>query len=148
MGLFDKVFNTQTKAQEVFSPAEAYAALTLVAIASDGYLSDQEVEGFITNLNRMQLFKNYSADVMRRMIDKLFSILRRDGANVLFNAAKTSLPYEMAASVFAVATDLILVDGVVTEEEQTFLNQLYEALDLSSETAMKIVEVMMLKNQI
>jgi uncharacterized tellurite resistance protein B-like protein len=147
MGLFDKVFGTQTRSQELLSPAEAYAAITLVAIASDGYLSDEEVEGFITNLNRMQLFKSYSGDVMRRMIDKLFGVLKREGADALFNAAKSSLPYEMAASAFAVATDLIMADGTVSEAEQNFLNLLYEALEISDDIAVKIVEVMMIKNQ-
>ena len=148
MGLFDKVFGTQTKAQEMFSPAEAYAAIALAAIASDGYLADEEVEGFITNLNRMQLFRSYSGDVMRRMIDKLFGILKREGVGALFNAAKSSLPHEMAPSVFAVATDLVLADGVVTEQEQDFLNQLYQALEIPDEIAVKVVEVMMMKNQV
>ena len=148
MGLFDKVFGTQTKVQDMFSPAEAYAAITLAAIAADGYLADEEVEGFITSLNRMPLFKSYSGDVMRRMIDKLFSILKRNGVNALFDAAKQSLPHEMAPSAFAVAVDLILADGVVTEEEQEFLNNLYQALDINDEVAVKIVEVMMIKNQI
>jgi uncharacterized tellurite resistance protein B-like protein len=146
MGLFDQVFRTQTKVQEFLSPAEAYAAVTLVAIAADGYLSDEEVEGFIANLNRMQLFKHYSGDVMNRMIDKLFGMMRREGTDALFNAAKSSLPYEMAASAFAVVADLIMADGVVTESEQNFLNLLYEALDIPDETAVKIVEVMMIKN--
>lgn len=147
MGLFDNLLGTQNRVQETFSPAEAYAAITLAAIASDGYLAEEELDGFVTSLNRMQLFKSYSGDVMRRMIDKLFGILKRDGVEALFNTAKSSLPYEMAASAFAVATDLILADGVVTEEEQDFLNQLYAALEIPSEMAVKIVEVMMIKNR-
>ena len=147
MGLFDRVLGIQTTTQATFSPAEAYAASTLAAIASDGYLADEEVEGFITNLNRMQLFKSYSGDVMRRMIDKLFGIMKRDGVEVLFGLAKASLPHEMAPSAFAVAADLILADGVVTAEEENFLNQLYGALELSEDIAVKIIEVMMLKNR-
>lgn len=147
MGLFDKMFGVQSKVQEVMSPAEAYAAITLAAIASDGYLADEEVEGFITTLNRMQLFKSYPADVMRRMIDKLFGMLKRDGVGALFNTAKESLPHELQESAFAVATDLVLADGVVTDQERDFLNQLYSALNIPDETAMKIVEVMMIKNR-
>ncbi|HEY9617086.1 MAG TPA: tellurite resistance TerB family protein [Microcoleaceae cyanobacterium] len=147
MGLFDKVFGGQSTAPTVMSPAEAYAAITLAAIAADGYLSDEEVDGFLTTLNRMQLFKSYPADVMRRMIDQLFGILKRDGVSVLFNRAKASLPYELQESAFAVATDLVLADGVVTEQERDFLNQLYSALNIPDETAMKIVEVMMIKNR-
>ncbi|MDX2232067.1 MAG: tellurite resistance TerB family protein [Leptolyngbyaceae cyanobacterium bins.349] len=85
---------------------------------------------------------------MRRMIDKLFGLLKREGSSALFAAAKSSLPYELAPSAFAVATDLILADGVVTDEEQSFLNQLYEALDIPDDVAVKIVEVMMIKNQV
>lgn len=147
MGLFDKLFNVQSKTQDMLSPAEAYAAITLSAIASDGYLADEEISGLIHSLNRMHLFKSYSADVMRRMFDKLFGILRRDGVGALFSAAKSSLPYDLHASVFAVATDLVLADGVVTDQERDFLNQLHRALEIPDDTAMQIVEVMMMKNQ-
>jgi hypothetical protein len=53
----------------------------------------------------------------------------------------------MRESVFAVATDLILVDGVVSLEEKEFLNDLYQALNLDSEVATQIVEVMLIKNR-
>lgn len=147
MGLFDKMFNVQSKTQEILNPAEAFAAITLSAIASDGHLADEEISGLINALNRMQLFRSYSSDVMRRMFDKLFGILKREGVEALFNAAKGSLPYELQASAFAVATDLVLADGVVTELEQTFLNDLYRALEIPDDVAMKIVEVMMIKNR-
>lgn len=74
MGLFDRMFGVQNTAQETFSPPEAYAAIALAAIASDGYLSDEELSGLMNVLNRMQLFRSYSNDIMRRMFDKLFSI--------------------------------------------------------------------------
>ncbi|GAB4474728.1 MAG: hypothetical protein OHK0037_35740 [Elainellaceae cyanobacterium] len=147
MGLFDRMFGVQNTAQETFSPPEAYAAIALAAIASDGYLSDEELSGLMNVLNRMQLFRSYSNDIMRRMFDKLFSILRRDGVGVLFATAKDSLPFELKESAFAVATDLILADGRVTQEEQKFLNDLYQALGISEASAEKIVDVMMIKNR-
>lgn len=148
MGLFDKVFGAQqSKTQEVFNPAEAFAAICLSAIASDGYLADEELDGLVHSIRRMQLFKSYPHEVMRRMFDKLFGILRRQGADVLFNSAKSSLPFELREAAFAVATDLVLADGVVTEQEQDFLNQLYRALEIEDNLAVKIVEVMMLKNR-
>lgn len=147
MGLFDRVFGTQTTSQETLSPSEAFAAIAIAAIASDGYLSEQEADGLVFALNRMQMFKSYPADVMRRMFDKLMGILKRDGSGALFNAARTSLPHELKPTAFAVATDLVLADGVVTQDEQNFLNQLYQALEVSDEMAVKIVEVMMIKNR-
>jgi hypothetical protein len=85
--------------------------------------------------------------VMRRMLQKLFGILRREGLTTLFNSAKSSLPDELQEPAFAVATDLILADGVATEQEQDFLRQLHCALGIPAETAMKITEVMMIKNR-
>jgi hypothetical protein len=137
----------QTRSLEMLSPAEAFAAVTLSAIAVNGYLADEEIDELVTALMRMQLFKSYSGEVMRRMLHKLFGILRREGRATLFHSAKSSLPHELQEPAFAVATDLILADGVATEQGRAFLNQLHGALGISAETAMKIEEVMMIKNR-
>jgi tellurite resistance protein len=148
MGLFDKMFSTTRSAvQETFSPAEAFAAISIASISADGYLADEEVDLLVTTLNRMHLFRSYSSDVMRRMMDKLFGIQKREGVEMLFSIAQQSLPHELKASAFAVATDLVLADGEVTEEERKFLNQLYQALEIPEEQAITIVNVMMIKNQ-
>lgn len=147
MGLFDKVFGTQNQVQELLSPAEAFAAITLAATASDGYLSDEEARGISFVLSRMKLFRSYPNDVMNRMFDKLLSIMKRQGINTLFNHAKESLPEELREAAFAVATDLVLADGIVTHEEQDFLNDLYQALEIAGDTATQIVEVMLIKNR-
>jgi tellurite resistance protein len=146
MGLFDKALSNHT-VKEALNQAEAFAAITLSAIASDGYLSDEESRGITLALSRMKMYRSYPNDVMQRMFDKLLGILRREGMNSLFDSAKDSLPYEMRESAFAVATDLILADGVVAQEEQEFLNDLYQALSLDAEVATRIVEVMLIKNR-
>lgn len=145
MGLFDKILGNNTVKE--LTPAEAFAAITLSAIASDGYLSDEEARGIYAALSRMKLFRSYPNDVMQRMFDKLLGTLRREGMDSLFNTAKESLPEDLREAAFAVATDLILVDGVVTEEERDFLNDLFLALGLDSEVATQIVQVMMIKNR-
>jgi tellurite resistance protein len=147
MGLFNKMLSGQSQVQEALNPAEAFAAITLAATASDGYLSEEEARGISLMLSRMKLFRSYPNDVMNRMFDNLLGILRREGINTLFNAAKESLPQDLRESAFAVATDLVLTDGIVTEEEKNFLNDLYQALGVSSETAQQIVEVMLIKNR-
>lgn len=147
MGLFDQVLETRQSASIGFNPAESFAAIALIAIASDGHFSDEEIELINTSLRRMQLFKSYPGDVLRRMYDKLFGILRRDGIAVLLDTAKSSLPFELRESAFAIATDLILADGTVTPEEEAFLNDLCRVLEINQTLALKIVEVMMIKNR-
>ena len=147
MGLFDKMFGAQSQIPEAFSPAEAFAAITLTATASDGYLSEEESRGITATLSRMKLFRSYPHEVMNRLFDKLLGILQRDGINTLFDTAKESLPLDLREAAFAVAADLVLAEGIVTEEEHNFLNDLYQALGISSEIARQILQVMMIKNR-
>ncbi|MBD2358085.1 tellurite resistance TerB family protein [Tolypothrix sp. FACHB-123] len=146
MGLLDTVLDTESQVQVTLSPAEAFAAITLAATAIDGHLSDNEVRCISSVLLRSKLFRNYTNELMSRLFDKILNILRRDGINVLFDAAKESLTQELREAAFAVATDLLLTEGIVTEEERYFLNDLYQALGISREVAIQIVQVMSIKN--
>jgi tellurite resistance protein len=147
MGLLDKVFNAQSTDGEKFNAAESFAAIALAAVASDGYLSDEEAQSIPFILSRMKLFQAYSDDMMRRLFDKLLGKLKRDGVAALFLAAKDSLPENLRETAFAIATDLILADGIVTTEEKEFLDELYQALDIPEEVATKVIDVMLIKNQ-
>ena len=147
MGLFDKVSHTRQQTEVTLGPAEAFAAIALIAVAADGYINDSESKAISMTLARMQLFRSYPDDVMRKMLDRLLMILQRQGAEVLFNAALATLPDELKETVFAVTTDIALADGEISKEEEHLLNDLYSALDLSEEIALKIIDVMLIKNK-
>ncbi len=147
MGLFDKISSSRQQNQTTLGPAEAFAAIALLAVGADGYAADSEVQSLITTLSRMQLFRSYPDDVMRKMFDRLLSTLQRQGADTLLGAAIVSLPYELRETAFAVTTDIVLADGDVTAEEEDFLNQLYRALEISEEIAVKVIDVMLIKNR-
>jgi uncharacterized tellurite resistance protein B-like protein len=147
MSLFDKLSSARQQSQTTLGPAEAFAAIALIAVAADGYADDAEEKALMTALSRMQLFRSYPADVVEKMIDRLLSILQRKGADTLLGAAISALPHELQETVFAVTADIVLADGEVTEEEEEFLNQLYRALEIPEETALKIIEVMLIKNR-
>ena len=147
MGLFDKISYARQNSQITLGLAEAFAAIILIAVASDGYVADSEVQAIVTDLSRMQLFRSYSGDVMRKIFDHLLNLLQRKGADALLRVAIEVLPHELQETVFAVTTDIILSDGDITEEEEKFLEQLYGALEISEETAIKIIDVMLIKNR-
>ncbi|WP_193195789.1 tellurite resistance TerB family protein [Nostoc sp. MG11] len=147
MGLFDAVLGTESQAQTLLNPAEAFAVIILAATTSDGYLSAEQTNCITSVLSRMKLFKSYSNDLMNRLFDKILGILQRDDFNFLFNAAKESLSQDLREAAFAVATDLVLAEGTVNEEEKNFLNDLYQALGVSSEIAIQIVQVILIKNR-
>jgi len=92
MGLFDKVSQTRQETDVTLGPAEAFAAIALIAVAADGYINDSESKAISMTLSRMQLFRSYPDDVMRKMLDRLLMILQRQGVEVLFNAALETFP--------------------------------------------------------
>ncbi|MFN6478375.1 tellurite resistance TerB family protein [Nostoc sp. DedQUE07] len=147
MGLFDAVLGTDSQIQAALNPAEAFAVIILTATASDGYLSVEQANSIISVLSRMKLFKSYSNEMMNRLFEKILGILQGDDFNALFNAAKDSLSQELREAAFAVATDLVLAEGIIPEEEKNFLIDLYQALGVSSEIAIQIVQVILIKNR-
>jgi tellurite resistance protein len=148
MGPSNSVSGTETQAAGIsLSPAESFACVALVAIAADGYLSEQEGQEMTLALSRMQLFSSYSADVMHRMFDKLLALLKQYGPGELIALAKQSLPPDLRETAFAIATDLVLSDGTVAPQEQSFLDDLYQILEISGEVALQIVQVMNIKNR-
>jgi tellurite resistance protein len=147
IGLLDMVLGTETQPQLTFIPAEAFAAITLAVIATEGHLSEDETHCISSVLSRLKIFKNYTNDLMTRLFEKILAILRRDGINFVFNAAKESLTQDLREAVFAVSSDLLLADGIVTEEETIFLNDLYQALSISRDVAIQIVQVILIKNR-
>ncbi|MEH2095779.1 tellurite resistance TerB family protein [Nostoc sp.] len=147
MGILDAVLGTENQNQAALNPAEAFAVIVLMATASDGYLSVEQANSITFVLSRMKLFKSYPHEMMDRLFDKILAILQGDGFNALFDAAKDSLSQDLREAAFAVATDFVLAEGIVAEEEKNFLNDLYQALDVSSERAMQIVQVILIKNR-
>ncbi|MEH2294363.1 tellurite resistance TerB family protein [Nostoc sp.] len=147
MGLFDAVLGTESQTQAALNPEEAFAVIILMATASDGYLSVEQANSITSVLSRMKLFESYPDEMMNRLFDKILGIFQGDDFNALFDAAKDSLSPDLREAAFAVATDLVLAEGIVPEEEKNFLNDLYQALGLSNEIATQIVQVTLIKNR-
>jgi uncharacterized tellurite resistance protein B-like protein len=147
MSLFDKLSSARQQTETTLGPAEAFAAVALIAVAADGYAADTEERVLMTTLSRMQLFRSYPGDVLEKMIDRLLSVLQRQGAETLLAAALNSLPHDLNDTAFAVTADIVLADGEVTEEEEEFLNHLHYVLGIPEETAIKIIDVMLIKNR-
>ncbi|MDJ0800901.1 MAG: tellurite resistance TerB family protein [Calothrix sp. MO_167.B12] len=147
MGLFSGLSNPRQENRVSLSPAEAFAAVLLATVAADGYLADEEIQVMSASLSRMELFRSYPNDVIRRIFDKLCGITKRQGSDNLIKNAIGSLPNHLHDTVFAVAADLVLADGEVTEEEENILNYLYTNLDIPDDKARNIVDVMIIKNK-
>jgi uncharacterized membrane protein len=149
MGLFDsfRKGGVQECSQVSLGPAEGFAAIMIIVVASDGHIAEEEISLLNATFERMKLFRSYPQDMISRMIDNLSNILRREGVAVLFGAAIATLPHELYETAFAIATDIVLADGHISKEEEVLLLSLCRALDLSENLVTQVIEVMLIKNR-
>ncbi len=147
MGLFDKILGGQSSENVRLSPAEAFAGLVLAVVGADGHISDDEVRAANAIFNRMRLFGPITADQFSAMIDRLIGYLKKHGADWLLGKAVAALPDELRETAFATAADLIFADGSVESSEQELVEKLQKSLQIPDELALKIVEVISIKNR-
>lgn len=147
MGLFDKLLGGQGSANTTLNKQEAFAGILMATVAADGHISEDEVRSFNAIANRVQLFKAQSGDEFSAMIDKLMGLLQKHGQSFLIEKSAEALPSDLRETVFATATDLVLADGSVEEEEKKLLERLQVSLKVSDELAVKIIEVLQIKNR-
>lgn len=145
MGLFDKVFGGNQSPK--MTPPEAFIGVVMSAVAADGMISQEEAISVITILNRMKLYQGKNEKDLRGMLDRAVNTLKSQGPAPLIAAAKETLPADLRDTAFAVAADLVLADGIVEDREKKVLEELQKAMDVPDDVALKITEVMLIKNR-
>jgi hypothetical protein len=126
---------------------EAYAAVLVAAISADGRFGVEEANRLNNVLSTSRLFEGavQAGDVT--VVERALNLLSDRGLAPVLTACRASIPADLHASIFAVATDLVLADGRVDGPEKAFIDQLQAALQVDDATALKIVEVLLIKNR-
>lgn len=145
MGLFDDALGENKPAK--LTKDVAYLGILMLADYSDGTVSEDELQSFITALSRMKMYRDLSGDQINRLIDRGNKVIKREGADGALKSFAAALPEQLHRSVFANAVNQVLADGVVEEEEKAFINNLRRALNLSGDDAHMIATVIKWKNQ-
>ncbi len=127
-------------------PVEAFLIIILSAAKADGFLEEYEQNMIVNILSRMTIFEQYSGN-MEQLFDKGLTIINQKGSEQALKIAISMLPTNLHDTAFAVAADLIMSDGHVTDTEQNTLARLAEALSVPKMKALKIIEVMAIKNK-
>ncbi len=147
MGLFDKFLGGQGSENVRLDGREAFAALVLAIVGADGNVSDDEVRAANAVFNRMRLFAPQSTDQFRVMFDRLVGYLQKHGAEWLLTKAVAGMPDELRETAFATAADLVFADGSVEPAEQALIEKIQRDLRVSDDLALKIIEVISIKNR-
>ncbi|MBI4305624.1 MAG: tellurite resistance TerB family protein [Chloroflexi bacterium] len=106
-----------------------------------------KVNRTVSNLAHVGLFRRYDLRDMGNVLNKTAALIKRRGVGPVLAASKTALTVEEAETAFFVAADLVLSDGVIENDERRFLEELKAALGVSDAMAVKIVEVVVVKNR-
>jgi hypothetical protein len=126
---------------------EAFAAVMVAAISADGRFGVDEANRLNHVLSTSKVFEAsvrvQDVDVVQRALN----LLADRGVAPVLDACGAALPPELRPTVFAVAADLVLADGRVDAREKSFVDQLQAALRVDDATALKIVEVLLIKNR-
>lgn len=145
MGLFDKVLGGGST--DKLTEAEGMAGIALCAIAADGMVTEEEAAGLGTSLSRMKLYRGMSPRDINKMFEKLLKMARSQGVEVLMNQSAEAIKPALRPTAFALAVDLLFADGDVATEEKRYLEKIQKNLNVDDALAVKIVEVIAIKNQ-
>jgi tellurite resistance protein len=127
---------------------DALLAVLIGAIHANNHLSADEgarAQHIIWSTRR---FRRKSGDVVNRKIDRVKQLMERRGTLEVVEVAARALPPRFRKPAFAVAADLILVDGKMEGSERRFLTELALNLGLDKETTGTILDVIVIKNSI
>ncbi len=147
MGLFDKVLGKKDQGPFALNEREAFAAVSVAAVAADGVIEQEEVQHIIFNLAEKKLFSGYDTNDLIGILNRMAEAIRKRGVAVVLEAACKALSAEMRQTAFVLAADLVLADGVVEDKEKEFLEGFQKTLQIDDTTALKVVEVMLMKNR-
>jgi len=145
MGLFDKVFGKET-GEISLNKAEAFAAVGIATVASDGDVSSEEMQRVVADMVSLRTFRKHDMKDLANTLNKVAGLIKKRGTGPVFDAVKIVLTKEELQTAFFVAADLVMADGIVEPEEKKFLEDLQATIQLDDTTALKIVEVVAIKN--
>ena len=125
---------------------DAFIALLIAAMDASGHVSAEEAARAHNIIWSMRRFRHRSGDTVGRKIERMRTLVEKHGASPVIAAAARQIPKRLRGAAFAVAADLVLVDGRMARLEGRFLRQLAADLGLERHTAKSILDVMRLKN--
>jgi hypothetical protein len=126
---------------------ESVVGLLFLVVTADGSIAPEEEELVIAASNRMKLLRCLAIPEFNTVVQKVRDAIDAKGRAEVFAAAIKGLPVDLGETVYALAADIVSVDGVVEPAEITCLREMQEALGISDDLATKVLEVMRIKNR-
>jgi tellurite resistance protein len=132
------------------SPAEAYAAVSLLAVGADGAGTLQERQALFKKLGESKVFSGQNAEAIGGLLGtltgRMFSELPNDGMTLEAGAiaevctgARSVLNESQRGELFSIAVDLACCDGL-EEVERAVLVRIADGLGLEAAAAKATID--------
>jgi tellurite resistance protein len=116
----------------ILSPQAALVYVMVVAAVADSKLMDSELTNIKEIVKVLPIFKGYEREKFSRAAADCTSLLdQEDGLEVVISLVKEALPKELYETAYAVACDIVSVDGIAEQEELRWLEMLRHRLGIS-----------------
>jgi uncharacterized tellurite resistance protein B-like protein len=146
MGFFSKLFSSEPVKLTIYDERDAYAAILLACMNSDGNMSEEEKTAFYTALANRPFFAG--RDVIETVTRAANNLDKAGGSAALIDMAASSITETTRIPLFTNCVDMILSDGQVTPDEEKILEYLKTLFSIDDVFAGKCVEVLIAKNRI
>lgn len=127
---------------------DALLALVVAAMNANAHVSPEEGARAQHIIMSTRRFRRRSGEEIGRRLDRVRTLLETHGAAPVVQAAGRAIGARLGPSAYAVAADVVLVDGRLESAERRFLTALARALEVDPATARAILDVIRTKNAV
>lgn len=127
---------------------ESLIALFIGAMDANGHVAPGELERAHHLIWSTRRFRQRDGDEVNRVISAMRERIQSSDAQTVLGVAVRALPARLREPAFAVLADLLLADGRLDVEERAFLRRVGTDLQIAAATQRRIVDVVLLKNQL
>ena len=127
-------------------PHGALAAIAIGAARADGSIVSCEADRVEHTLSTLPLFRDYSAEALRALVEAVVSRMRNGEANSLVKRAAEDLPSRLRGTAFTIGVDVLLADGRLRPSEEQFMEELRLLLRVRRSFVSKVMTVLRAKN--
>lgn len=141
MSVVDKALHQTPAGAPPLTVPEAIASLLVAAITVDGDVNLEEAARIGEVLGTSHVLRQAGDGSMDALANRAIALLTHHGLPAVLTGCAKAIPSDLRATTFALA------DGRIGDKEKAFIDELQAVLRIDEATAVKIVEVLLIKNR-
>lgn len=114
------------------SSQTALVYVMVIAALADGELKDSELHDIAETVKTLPVFHGFDGNKLKLVVGDCVSMLdQEDGIDAVLGLVKEALPEKFKDTAYALACDIVAVDGSLATEELEWLKLLRDGLHVS-----------------